>query len=55
MAENGSGGLSTGASVRSADGGEQAQSADEAISALLDRLDPPVAEDDVCLLAVRVR
>src|SRR5271166_2069714 len=36
-------------------GGEQGQTADEAIAALLDRLDPPVAEDDVCLLAVRVR
>jgi serine phosphatase RsbU (regulator of sigma subunit) len=36
-------------------GGEQGQTADEAIAALLDRLDPPVAEDDVCLLAIRVR
>ena len=36
-------------------GGEQGQTADEAIAALLDRLDPPAAEDDVCLLAVRVR
>lgn len=35
--------------------GELGQTADEAIAALLDRLDPPVAEDDVCLLAVRVR
>jgi serine phosphatase RsbU (regulator of sigma subunit) len=34
-------------------GGEH-QTADEAIAALLDRLDPPIAEDDVCLLAVRV-
>ena len=31
------------------------QTADEAIAALLGRLDPPAAEDDVCLLAVRVR
>ena len=36
-------------------GGEQGRTADEAIAALLDRLDPPAAEDDVCLLAVRVR
>ena len=36
-------------------GGEQGQTADEAIAALLDRLGPPAAEDDVCLLAVRVR
>ena len=36
-------------------GGAQGQTADEAIAALLDRLDPPAAEDDVCLLAVRVR
>ena len=36
-------------------GGEQGRTADEAIAALLDRLDPPVAEDDMCLLAVRVR
>jgi len=36
-------------------GGEQSQTADEAIAALLDRLDPPIAEDDMCLLAVRVR
>jgi serine phosphatase RsbU (regulator of sigma subunit) len=35
-------------------GGEQRQTADEAIAALLDRLDPLVAEDDMCLLAVRV-
>ena len=34
--------------------GEQGQTADEAIAGLLARLDPPVAEDDVCLLAVRV-
>jgi serine phosphatase RsbU (regulator of sigma subunit) len=36
-------------------GGDQGQTADEAIAALLGRLDPPAAEDDVCLLAVRVR
>ena len=36
-------------------GGEQGRTADEAIAALLDRLDLPVAEDDMCLLAVRVR
>ena len=30
------------------------ESTEEAVGALLDRLDPPVAEDDVCLLAVRV-
>jgi len=36
-------------------GGEQGQTADEAIAALLDRLDPPAAEDDMSLIAVRVR
>jgi serine phosphatase RsbU (regulator of sigma subunit) len=35
--------------------GEQGRTADEAIAALLDRLDPPAAEDDMCLLAVHVR
>jgi hypothetical protein len=34
--------------------GEQGRTADEAIAALLDRLDPPVAEDDMCLIAVCV-
>lgn len=35
--------------------GWRGETAEDAITALLDRLDPPVAEDDVCLIAVRVR
>lgn len=35
--------------------GWHGETAEDAIAALLDRLDPPVPEDDVCLLAIRVR
>jgi serine phosphatase RsbU (regulator of sigma subunit) len=35
--------------------GRWGESADEAIEAVLDRLDPPTAEDDVCVLAICVR
>jgi serine phosphatase RsbU (regulator of sigma subunit) len=35
--------------------GRWGETADEAVEALLDRLDPPTTEDDVCVLAVRVR
>jgi serine phosphatase RsbU (regulator of sigma subunit) len=41
--------------LRHAARGWRGESAEEAVGTLLDRLDPPVAEDDVCLLAVRVR
>ena len=34
--------------------GWRGETAEEAIGTLLDRLDPPVAEDDVCLLAVHI-
>ena len=35
--------------------GRCGETADEAVEALVNRLDPPAAEDDVCVLAVRVR
>jgi serine phosphatase RsbU (regulator of sigma subunit) len=35
--------------------GWHGETAEDAIATLLDRLDPPVPEDDVCLVAVRVR
>jgi serine phosphatase RsbU (regulator of sigma subunit) len=35
--------------------GWRGETAEDAITALLDRLDPPVAEDDVCVVAIRVR
>lgn len=34
--------------------GCQRESADDAVIALFDRLEPPAADDDVCVLAVRV-
>jgi serine phosphatase RsbU (regulator of sigma subunit) len=34
--------------------GRWGETADEAVEALLDHLDPPTAEDDICVLAVRV-
>ncbi len=46
--------IDAGLTALHAAGGVQGRTADEAIAALLDRLDPPVAEDDMCLLAVRV-
>ena len=41
-------------SLLSAAAGCQRESAEEAIAALLGRLEPPVTDDDVCVLAVRV-
>jgi hypothetical protein len=35
--------------------GRWGETADEAVEALLDHLDPPTAEDDICVLAIRVR
>lgn len=42
------------AQLLAAAAGCQRETADDAVIALFDRLEPPAADDDVCVLAVRV-
>ena len=42
------------AGLLAAAAGCQRETADDAVIALFDRLEPPAADDDVCVLAVRV-